>query len=128
MSFACSQPGGPVTIISGEKAVFTLKFRDVCNDPVDLTIYDKFTICFATDTSGSPLIITEAANANGSVVAISGNAVLGQLKVTLGPVDTAMLKVGAKQDIAVELDIVATPCPLRKNLKDLLVVESSICP
>jgi hypothetical protein len=113
-------------VVQGETSILTLKLRTECGDPYDLSSFDKYKACFALDAGGA-LELTEVANGNGSIVELLGVAQEGKLKITINSVDTALLKDGAKQDIGLELDNATTPSPLRKNLKDILIVEQSLC-
>lgn len=116
-----------VVITVGEKAEFDI-FLEKESFPrcVDLTTFDKFKVCLPTE-EGTPLEITEIVNANGSIVAKISGGTYGQLKVTLGVVDTNLLKVEFGQDIDIEWDIDASPGPKRKRLHKALNVEDSNC-
>ena len=114
-----------IVVTKGEKAEFDIFLVDKDARPVDLTGFDKFRWAVEAD-SGQPLQITQVANVNGSSIVLVAPAVLGHLKVTLGKVDTALLKASFGQDMDIEWDVTATPAPKRKRIHKGLNVEDSI--
>jgi hypothetical protein len=116
-----------IIITTGEKAIFDIFLeKDSFPRCVDLTGFDKFTVCLPLDAGGF-LELTEIINANLSIVALIGGGTYGQLKVTVGPLDTKNLKIGFAQDIDIQWDVAATPAPNRKRLNKALNVEMSNC-
>ena len=94
---------------------------------MDGTSFTLFKACFPVETGDDPLVITQAANPNGSVVALVDSGTYGQLKVTLFPTDTLLLKAEFGQDIDIQWDVPAGDAPKRKRLHKALNVENSIC-
>jgi len=117
-----------LTVITrGEKAEFDIFLEnETFPRSKDITAFDKFKACFPTE-GGTPLVITEVTNANGSSITKVDGGTYGQLKVVLGPQDSLLLKVDPAQDIDIEWDIAASPAPKRKRLSRDLNVEDSIC-
>lgn len=118
-----------IIITQGEYAEFDifLEKESGLPRPIDLTDYDLFTLCLPTE-SGDCLNISQTENANGSSVVKVSPDVLGQLHVTLGPVDSAALKCGFGQDMDLEWDISGEDKPKRKRLDKALNVSESCCP
>ena len=112
-----------IIITQGEKAEFDifLEKENAFPRSVDLTNFTKFAAHFPG--SASPVSITETPNANGSKIEKVSPDLLGQLKVTLEPADTALLNEGFGQDICIEWDTVAEDNPKRKRLHKALNVE-----
>jgi len=115
-----------ITIDRGEKKIFEIDFRLKTGRPFDLTGFDRFKVCLPIG-SGSKVELTDVANANGSIVEILGNAILGILKVTVGPDDTLKLVADQRLYIDVEIDKSATPGPIRERFLDALNVTESVC-
>jgi hypothetical protein len=113
-------------ITQGENAVFTIKLRDEEGDPFDLTAYDKFSVCMPK-SDGDTLEVTEVANANGSIVTVLGDALLGKLQVAVKSGDTSDLLADERLDIGVKIDVAASPDPRIKTLKNVLTVEENPC-
>jgi len=114
-----------IDIVQGENSTFDIKLRDSEGDPFDLTNFDEYTVCLPL-TSGT-LSLTQVANANGSLIALSGNALLGKLNVSVNSVDTTLLKVADRQDIGLELNNNGTPNPRRQKFAGVLNVTATIC-
>lgn len=115
-----------IEITQGENAEFDIKLRDGGGDPFNLTDFDQFKICFPSITTSS-LEVSEVSNAAGSFIEISGNPVLGVLKVEIKFADTANLKIGSGQDIVLQLNNSATPNPKKKRFERVLRVEDGGC-
>lgn len=113
-------------ITRGEKAIFDifLEKKDGLPRPVDLTNFDTFAASFPLET-GSYLIITQVPNAAGSVIDKVSPDVLGQIKITLGPDDTQLLRTRLSQDLDIEWDNSVTPNTRRKRLTNILSIEDS---
>ena len=123
------QPTEILIITLGEKATFSIFLENKLTlpRPIDLTNFDKFVVCLPL-AAGGFLEITEVANANGSVADKGGTSdLLGQIDVTVGEVDTALLKEGFGQDVDIEWDNATTPNPKRKRLHKVLNVEGFNC-
>lgn len=117
-----------VIITQGEIATFDIFLEKASGlpRPIDLTNFDTFKVCLPLET-GDFLVLTEVANANGSVVAKVSPDTNGQINVIVNSVDTALLKVGFGQDIDIEWDNSGTPNTKRKKLQKALNVEDSNC-
>lgn len=112
-----------IIITRGEKAVFDIYVKTL-GRPFDLTNFNQFKLGLEKE-DGSTLTITHTANANGSQIVKVSPDVLGHLQVTLGSVDTALLKVAFGQDMDLELNH-TTPNPKRRRLHKSLNVENSL--
>ena len=115
-----------IGITKGENKEITLKIRDKEGDPFDLTNFTKFKVCFPN--AGTGLVISEVANANGSVVALSGSAILGKLVVTLNYQDSATLEEGESLDIGVKVNSTAEDNPRSAVIAGELTVYPEVCP
>jgi hypothetical protein len=115
-----------INVTQGENKVFTVKLRDANGDPFDLTSFTKYKVCLPL-TGGVKLEVTEVANANGSVVALLGNAILGKIEVTLNFNDTASLNEGERQDIGIVLNNAGDTDPRSKNAEAVLNVSAAVC-
>ena len=114
-----------VTITQGQQKVFKLNIRTSDGAPYDLTNFTKYTVCLPLNSGN--LDITEVANANGSVVALSGNAEAGTLEVTVNFNDTATLKTGERQDIGVKINNAGDTNPQPLAGEGLLNVKADPC-
>lgn len=114
-----------VRLVQGENAEFTIKLRDSVGDPFDLTNFNKFKICLPG--LNGKIEISEVANANLSIAAITGDDILGKILVTLKAADTLLLSIGERQDIGLIIDNAGTPNPRAKNFDGSLSVEASPC-
>jgi len=114
-----------VNITRGENKTFTITIRDQDGDPFDLTNFDQYKVCLPL--TATHLDITEIANANGSVTTLLGSAVLGKIQVYVNYVDTALLKIGERQDIGVLLNNSTTPNPRGQTNTGVLNVKAAIC-
>ena len=114
-----------VTVVQGQQKVFKVRLRTADDDPYDLTAFTKYKVCLPL--SSGTLEITEVANGNGSVVALSGAAEAGILEVTLNFNDSANLKVGERQDIGVQIDNAGETNPQPIPGAGLLNVKAAIC-
>ena len=114
-----------IRINRGEQKAFEIHLRKENGDPFDLTLYDKFKVAIPKG-QGSALVVTQTANANGSVVAISGSPLLGVLVVTIKKPDTLALVAGDRLNIDMEIDITATPAPRRERFQDSLAIIDSL--
>ncbi len=115
-----------ILVTKGEEAIFSIFLeKTTLPRPVDLTTFDEFKLCVISE-SGTPLELTETANANGSLIEKVAPDNLGQLRVTIKPADTLLLAVSFGQDIDIEWGIAASPTtPKRKRLHKILNVEDS---
>lgn len=112
-----------IIITRGEKAIFDIYLLNV-GRPFDLTNFNQFKLGLEKE-DGTVLTITHTANGNGSQIEKQSPDAVGHLKVTLGAVDTKLLKVGFGQDMDLELNH-TTPNPKRRRLHKQLNVEDSI--
>jgi len=117
---------GKVEIYKGGNSVFTIRIKDEDGEPFDLTPYDKYSVCLP-NTDGTTLTITEVAGANGSVVALLGNAILGKLQVTVKKLDAADLEEDERMDLDLVLDNASSPDPKAKRFKNVLTVIPTRC-
>lgn len=115
-----------VTVIQGENIVFTIKLRDSEGDPFSLASFNKYKVCLP-GADGTPIEVTEVANANGSIVTVDGNNILGRLQVQLTAVDTALLLVEERTDIDLEIDNAGSPAPRKAKFRNVLTVLDSLC-
>lgn len=117
-----------IIITQGEIANFDIFLEKASGfpRPIDLTNFDTFKVCLPL-ASGEYLVITQVANANGSVVSKVSPDTNGQLNVIVNSVDTALLKSGFAQDIDIEWDNAITPNTKRKKIQKVLNVETSNC-
>jgi hypothetical protein len=115
-----------IIITRGEKVEFDIFLeKTTLPRPFDLTNFDLFKVVLPT-SSGTPLVLTETINANGSIVEKITPDVLGHLKVTIFPEDSALLEPAFGQDIDLEWDNDASPNTKRKRLHKVLHVEDSL--
>ena len=116
-----------IRIIKGGTKEFFVELFDEDDRPFDLTAFDEFKVCFPND--GSPVEVSEVANANGSVVALEGNALLGVLKVTLNGVDSATLEVDERTPLDIELNKSGggADVPIRERFDNAVNVIDSSC-
>lgn len=116
-----------IIITKGEHSVFDIYLEKESGfpRPIDLTNYDEFSLCIETETG--VLHLSEAANANGSLIEKIAPDVLGHLRVTIYPTDTLLLRQSFNQDIDIEWNNSASPAPKRKRLYKALNVEGSLC-
>lgn len=115
-----------IKIIQGENAVFTIKLRDELGDAVDLTPYDKYSVCLPA-ADGSVITISEVANANASIATVDGSPIKGFLKVQVKLGDTALLLVEDRMTIDLLLDNAGSPDPKKAQFANVLTVLSSLC-
>lgn len=117
-----------IIITQGEIANFDIFLEKASGFPraIDLTNFDKFKVCLPLE-SGSYLILTQVANANGSVVTKVSPDTNGQLNVIVNSVDTALLKANFAQDIDIEWDNATVANTKRKKIQKVLNVETSNC-
>lgn len=117
-----------VTVINkGEEAEFDVFLEnETFPRSMDITSFDAFKACFITD-SGTPLVVTQIANLNGSSITKVDGGTYGQLKVVLGPLDSALLKAGPGEDLEIVRDVIASPAPKHERLHRVLNIEESIC-
>lgn len=114
-----------ISIIKGEQKSFVINLTNSDGAPFDLTPYDKYRVCIATNTG--EVSISEVALASGSVVNVQGDPILGMLTVLMQPAETSQLKEGSRQTIDVEVDIAASPAPRRSRIKESLTVDGFTC-
>lgn len=112
-----------IIITKGEDATFDIFLVNQAGRPVDLTTFTEFKFCVEGDAA--TIELSETPNANGSVVDKVAPDVLGQIRVTLDQVDTALLREGFSQDIDLEWGDGTTR--KRKRIHKGLNVEGSIC-
>ena len=115
-----------INIDKGEKKVFEIDLRLKNGRPFNLTGYDKLKVGFLKDGETEKLQISQTVNANGSVVAILGNEILGILEITVGAADSALLTPKERLAIDIEIDKAATPGPLRERFLDALNIVDSV--
>ena len=116
-----------INITQGENKTFTVTVRDQDGNPFDLTTFTKFKVCLLLVDGATYLEVTEVANANGSVVAILGNPILGKLQVTLNFNDTASLFVGTGLDVGLVLNNAGETDPRPKRGEGVLNVYEAVC-
>lgn len=117
-----------IIITQGEIANFDIFLEKASGfpRPIDLTNFDTFKVCLPL-SNGEYLVLSEVANANGSVVSKVAPDTNGQINVIVNSVDTANLNPAFAQDIDIEWDNATTPNTKRKKIQKILNVETSNC-
>jgi len=115
-----------VVITQGENKIIYVTIRGNDGKPFDLTGFTKYKVALPTATGS--LVVSETVNDNGSIVELSGNALLGTLKVTLNYVDTATLRVGTAQNIGVKIDNNSDSNPKSELAEKILTVRTDPVP
>jgi len=115
-----------IKIDKGEKKIFYVDLRLANGRPFDLTGYDKLRASIPKG-SDDKLEITQTVNGNGSLVEVSGNVILGVLKITVGKNDSKNLVEGERLYLDIEIDKTATPGPIRERFVDALNVVDNLC-
>jgi len=112
----------PQDISQGETVTFDVDIRQSNGRPFDITGFDKFKICFAG------LEITETVNANGSIVTIGGvDGRDGILTVLAKAAETKDLTPDERIPLDWEIDVAATPDPIRKRIPDAINIIENDC-
>ena len=115
-------------ITQGEYVELTLKLIDPqTTRPFDLTGYNRFKVCIPSDSGH--IEITHTANANGSVVEISGDEILGEILAKFYPTDSALFKTDTELNVSLEIyKTTDSPAkPLRKVFQRAIFVIAFDC-
>jgi hypothetical protein len=89
-------------VTQGEYVELTLKLIDPqTTRPFDLTGYNRFKVCIPSESGH--VEITHTANANGSVVAINGDEILGEILAKFYPTDSTLFKTDTELNVALEI-------------------------
>lgn len=117
-----------VTIDRGEDKPFSIFLLDASGRPYDLTSYDKFSLALPSTAEGEPLLLTETANGNGSIVNKATPNVLGKIDVVINRLDTANLKPGFGLDCYLQIENSGASVRKRVKIPALLDVEETPLP
>jgi hypothetical protein len=115
-------------ITQGEYVELTLKLIDPqTSRPFDLTGYNRFKVCIPSESGH--VEITHTANGNGSVVAINGDEILGEILAKFYPTDSALFKTDTELNVSLEIYKSAdSPIkPLRKVFQRAIFVIPFEC-
>lgn len=95
----------PIKIVRGEDRVFNIKFSNRSNnEPYDLSGVTQITAKFNNYVGATPAQLVKTLG-NGIVVV---STILGRIQVTINDTESAMLKVGERQNFEVWLDMGAS--------------------